>query len=373
MSANNKLDWVVIYHVNCCDGIASLLIAKNAHKYLCACESVEGEFIAIPFQYKWKLTKEQLDQMYDRKVFILDFSFSPKDMDLIRQNASEVVMLDHHESAADQWGGYREAQEPGVELEMGDNPKDYRAPLMFKIDKCQAGAGLSYRYFRGLCKNKGNWMSEEMKATFEIFHPNTFEMAQCAEDRDLFHYILPRTREWHMLLDKAARGDERRLEELQAIMYGPKDQFEAKLAENTVLVKDYLNRCARYAKKVQQVNMLGVSVRVVNCASDFAGDTAAEIYRMYPHDPVILWTASTSMVYCSVRSGPAALLSAKALAEVFGGGGHEAAAAFTLGPKDLPALLSGKLKPNLWRWFMSWIKERSDTGKCLWVRIKKST
>ena len=347
MSGERMNNWVVIYHTNCCDGLAAMLVAEAAHEFLTGASGDDSEFMSIPFQYKWKLSQEQLDAMYNKDVFILDFSFSPKDMEQIRAYAANVVMLDHHETAADMWGGYRENVDPGVVTDIGENPKEYRATLRFKLDKCRSGATLAYQYFRGLCKGKGNWLSDEAKASFKIYHPNTWEMCRHAEDRDLFSYILKDTRAWHMLLDKAARGKAEQREELTALIYGPSQEFQTKLQEKQVLVEDYLTRCKRYAYKAQPLTILGIKACVLNVASDYTSDTAAFVYQVHPTDPVLCWVASTEQVFVSVRSGPGAHVSARTIAEYFGGGGHEQAAGFTLKPKQLPQLLDGSLKPTL--------------------------
>lgn len=82
---------VCIYHSNCADGFASAWIV---HKKF-------GDDVSFfPGVYQ-----NRLPDVENKDVIIVDFSYKRKDMETICKKAKSVILLDHHESAAEDLKG----------------------------------------------------------------------------------------------------------------------------------------------------------------------------------------------------------------------------------------------------------------------------
>jgi oligoribonuclease NrnB/cAMP/cGMP phosphodiesterase (DHH superfamily) len=84
-------DALILYHADCDDGFGAAYAA-----WLSLGDSAEYQ----PVYYGDQITAERLT---GRQVFILDFSFSPEVLRTMAQHAANIVLLDHHKSAAELW------------------------------------------------------------------------------------------------------------------------------------------------------------------------------------------------------------------------------------------------------------------------------
>ena len=141
---------IVFYHANCMDGFCSAWMFKR---------NVPEESEFIPINYGSPFEPESVK---DRSVYILDFSFKPDVMEKIIENATNVVLLDHHETA-----------EKDLKKFIGTGPK---SQVIFDMTK--SGAKLTTEY----CGNKGNWIVDYV------------------EDRDLWRFALPSSKEVNVAL-----------------------------------------------------------------------------------------------------------------------------------------------------------------------------
>jgi oligoribonuclease NrnB/cAMP/cGMP phosphodiesterase (DHH superfamily) len=111
-------DSLILYHADCDDGFgaayAAWLSLGDAAEYQ---PVYHGDQIAV-------------ERLAGRQVFILDFSFSPDVLRTMAQHASNIVLLDHHKSAAEQWADI----EPIANVD-----------LQFDMDR--SGAQIAWDYF----------------------------------------------------------------------------------------------------------------------------------------------------------------------------------------------------------------------------------
>ncbi|MCA9793515.1 MAG: hypothetical protein KC910_17010, partial [Candidatus Eremiobacteraeota bacterium] len=130
----------VLYHGGCRDGRTA---AWAAYKAL----GDKAEYIPMGYQ------APPPDLPPDARVAVVDFSFLPDVLDDLKKRVADVVILHHHDTAAERLQGV-----PGV-----------------VVDQERAGAGLSWHYF----------------------HPNEPlpALAAYAEDRDLWRFDLPLSKE----------------------------------------------------------------------------------------------------------------------------------------------------------------------------------
>lgn len=84
---------IILYHANCDDSFGA---AYSAWMHF----GDNAEY--RPVQYGDPVSVEPL---IGRQVYILDFSFSPDTILAMSQVATQITLLDHHKSAAEQWQG----------------------------------------------------------------------------------------------------------------------------------------------------------------------------------------------------------------------------------------------------------------------------
>jgi len=111
-------DTLILYHADCDDGFGAAYAA-----WLSLGDGAEYQ----PVYYGDQIAVERLT---GRQVFILDFSFSPEVLRTMAQHAANIVLLDHHKSAAEQWADV----EPIANV-----------ALQFDMDR--SGAQLAWDYF----------------------------------------------------------------------------------------------------------------------------------------------------------------------------------------------------------------------------------
>ncbi len=111
-------DALILYHADCDDGFGAAYAA-----WLSLGDGAEYQ----PVYYGDQIAVERLT---GRQVFILDFSFSPVVLLNMAQHAANIVLLDHHKSAAEQWADV----EPIANV-----------ALQFDMDR--SGAQLAWDYF----------------------------------------------------------------------------------------------------------------------------------------------------------------------------------------------------------------------------------
>lgn len=142
---------LVLYHADCTDGFASAWVAR-----LC----IPGaEFVAVKHG-------EPPPDVRDRFVYILDFSYKKPILQEMVRRARCIVLLDHHKTAREDLEGIL----TDVELLETGNPGLYG-----KFDMDHSGAMLA-------------WMH---------FFPGQLPpiLVQYVEDRDLWRFKMPRSRE----------------------------------------------------------------------------------------------------------------------------------------------------------------------------------
>jgi len=342
---------VCLYHRNCADGLASLIVAQAAHELYRKHFISVGEFHSIAMQYgrRTDFTSPELAPLlYNADVYILDFSLSKEEMDQLRSVCSSVTMIDHHASAARVWGGYRTFDDEAVAPSMGDDPKDWRCFMRVKIDDSCCGAQLAYDYFKSTC---ANIVEDSELTTARFYHPNMPVMCAHVNDYDLWNWHLPDTGAWNLLLRDGKLPKDplqftAELDEITDLIFGEPAIFNKELERCVQLHKQHVDTCRRYAHKAQACELMGQDATIVNIPADYTNHTAEALKAIHPGRVIICWSASTDTVNVSLRQSNGLQRDLSQLAERFGGGGHKNAAAFSISPSRLPKLLAGDLRPS---------------------------
>ena len=266
-------DIVVLYHSNCTDGFGGAWAAwkKFGNK---------AEYVNVIHQTP---VPKGLKNKY---IYSVDFTYpEPIIKKLISEN-KRVTAIDHHISAK----------------EVTQLTEKYSYALH------HSGSVLSWLYF----------------------HPNkpVPKILQYAEDGDLWKFKLPRSREVLAYLD-LFNFDFKVWEKLARELENPKKR--KKWFENGKLIlrheKKMVDRLL--ANNTEEVLFAGYKTLAINSA-DFASELGNLMSKKLP--PMgIVWRKISGQILVSLRSNGKADVSK--LAQRFGGGGHKAAAGFSL-PAD---------------------------------------
>lgn len=122
---------LVIYHDHCADGFGAAFAAWV---------KFGDEVEYVPFAYSQELP--DIQDVADRDVYILDFSFPKATMETLFSCAKRVIWLDHHKTAFEMWcGGIPEI---GVWTSAAFAHED---PHHIVLDNNKSGAMLAWEYF----------------------------------------------------------------------------------------------------------------------------------------------------------------------------------------------------------------------------------
>lgn len=231
-----------------------------------------------------------------RNVVLVDFSYKRPVMEALCRNAASVTVLDHHKTAAEELGGLAAPQE---------NP----IAVIVNIDMEKSGAVLAW----------------------EHFHPGQPipRLLQHVQDRDLWHFALPGTREiiacvfshpfdfarWDWLAAEIERDP------------------TAILAEGTAIERMHHKNVAELLRtSTRTMTIAGHRVPVANLPFTLASDAGNVLCRgtldgAAPPFAGIYYDRPRGRSF-SLRS--VGDFDVSAIAKRYGGGGHRNAAAFTM-------------------------------------------
>jgi uncharacterized protein len=288
---------LVLYHANCADGFGA---AFAAWKKL----GDDAEY--VPVQYgddSWHHPFDLREQVIDRDIYILDFSFIRPVMGQIFQDARRVVWLDHHATAFKEHGFTTNAPgEPAV------------TPLSkhtIVLDNNKSGAMLAWEYF----------------------HPGTEVpmLIRHIDDRDRWQWKMEGTREfseylnsmpytfanWHSV-DVGIRSGG--LEEVKAqgaaILRATQQRIDK-------AVNGELKKVSLAVPEGLTYNTTGLALNAVNDISEI-GNAVAKKSGTFS----LSFFIKGDEVICSLRS--ISPYDVSVIAKHYGGGGHAQAAGFKM-------------------------------------------
>lgn len=273
-----------VYHANCDDGFAAAWAVRHAL-------GDDVEFFPGIYQVP-------PPDVADRDVLMVDFSYKrPVLMEMAAQ-AKSIVVLDHHKTAAEDLAGL---PVPG-----GFNFPLSKLSALF--DMKRSGAGL----------------------TWDFFHPDTPrpEFIDYIEDRDLWLKKLPGSDEFTIAL----RSYPQNFILWDALVAaGP----EALIAEGTSIQRYYRLRVEDFKRSSYEALINGVPCWIANIPYFAASEVAGELAEQTVFGACYFEVEQGRWQY-SLRSRHG--FDVSELAKVFGGGGHPAAAGFTV---DAPVHTAG--------------------------------
>lgn len=298
----------IIYHGDCPDGFTAAWLIRRAHP----------EAVLIPAKYG-----EPVPELYGYVVFVVDFCYTPEQMDKLASCASLVRVLDHHQTARDQHWSYRWVVFKDNELPKPGNNWCGRFVAWF-ADKL-SGAGMAAAYCEQLCGLA------------------TPEFVKYVQDRDLWEFSLPGTRE----ISAYVRSLEHTVVGWNALASASREELLA-LGSGALAFADKLAQDCAASRETFLLLTPDSEVEVEMCNAPYAvGSDAAGI---------IANSSSSRMGGYYLRSGDVwavGLRSAEdgpdvsSVAQSMGGGGHRHAAGFRAdvlhyGPQTKSLVVSSK-------------------------------
>jgi oligoribonuclease NrnB/cAMP/cGMP phosphodiesterase (DHH superfamily) len=262
---------LVVFHKNCYDGFTAAWVA---HQYLRS--GREPELRGMDYTDEPPADED----VRDRDVYVVDFSFKRPVCERIRSLASALKILDHHKTA---------------EAELSE--------LSYaEFDMERSGAGMTWDYFHA--PESRPWLVDYV------------------EDRDLWRFNL-----WHSMEVNAfiactpmTLGDWDYLSQV-----GP--EMAAQLGEGALAFEQM---CARKAAETARVvRFEGHDVPFVNTQYQLASVTAGLLAELAPFAVAWFQKADGTFQY-SLRSRGEGGADVSEIAKKYGGGGHRNAAGFTL-------------------------------------------
>lgn len=279
---------IVVYHSNCFDGFGSAWVARM--------HSPNAVFIGAQHG-------DPPPDVAGKRVLICDFSY-PRDVLLSMWRESAYVMvLDHHKTA--------EADLANLIDDLAEAPGDlgtFNLDIAFDMDR--SGVGITWDTLRP-----------------RLPRPR---LVDHIEDRDLWRFWIPGTREIHAALS-CSPFDFDVWDEFAERLEADPDGVER---DGAAVLKYTSTVCAKLAARAKSMFLTtphdgGLDVWAVNAPPELLSETAEILKDREPHMPILAWSwdGERDSFYCSLRSradGP----DVSEIAKWFGGGGHEHAAGF---------------------------------------------
>lgn len=301
---------LVIYHADCADGFGAAFAAWLKFGY-------EAEY--LPMQYGQDYSKsENTFPVEDREIYILDFSFPRKVMDVLFARAKRVVWLDHHRTAFEMWCDDGER----IRCEQSNGNDEVL------LDNNKSGALLAWEYF----------------------HPGTEVpmLIQHIDDRDRWQFKLEGSKELHAALASLKPWSfEQWREKFWSPYTGAAGYHEEELLmlyqEGAAILRAQdaaVVQAVKHARKCMidvgddkafpawddpSVDLRWFPGLAVSCPLH-QSEIGHELAKLSDTFGLIWYMAADGRINCSLRSNGDYDVSA--IAKAFGGGGHKNAAGF---------------------------------------------
>lgn len=279
---------LVIYHAHCPDGFAAALAAWLHF-------DGQGEYLPMTHD-------QALPAMHGREVYMLDIAFDRTPMEQAAAEAASLVVLDHHQSAADALAGFH--------CPCGS--------VHFDMDKSAA------------------------RLAWEYFHPTTPVPALVAhvEDRDLLRWLFEESHAYLASLDVGPYNFHR----WAGVMRMPEAALERFLARGQAMHEQACKLARTLAAEATPITLCGQTGLMANAPNVFHS-AVGELLLARSGTFALMWCpeAGGARIKVGLRGAPD--FDTIPLASAFGGGGHPYASAFRLPLERLGDLVANRLAP----------------------------
>lgn len=290
----------IIYHAGCLDGVAAAAAVMDD---LINDPSLTYDVETYPVTYK-----SPVPNLDGKEVYIVDFSWPPEVL-LPAISKANVTMIDHHQTAIDQWEGV-----------------DLPPNLKLVFDTSMSGSLLTWTT---IVKNNKD-ASDAPKLLKHVSDRDLWKF----EDRDtkyVCEYVMGR------MSDLSSIGQFHR-------MYRDSIQNEVSFFRDAVQFGQVMVHCREtlaskaLARNSAKFRVFGYDdIPVANLPYEYTSDAGDLLGRYEPFVVIYEDNLSTGMRRFSLRSNKksANCVNVRELAERMGGGGHDNAAGFYIPLKDI--------------------------------------
>jgi oligoribonuclease NrnB/cAMP/cGMP phosphodiesterase (DHH superfamily) len=290
-----------IYHGNCADGFGAAWVVRRFFK---------GDVELVPGVYGFP----NPEHIEGRDIIMVDFSYKRPVLDKMAQRARSILILDHHKTAQEDLAGFAQPEscwlnhKVAVDLWEAQGHIEGKLPFVRALfDMNRSGAGLTWDYF---------FAGEKRPRLIDHI-----------EDRDLWRFALPGTREingcifshpydfetWDSLVNEAEE----------------EDLFASMKAEGRAIDRKMLKDIAELlGVATRRMKIGGVEVPVVNLPYTMASEAAGKLAEGAPF-AAAYFDREDARVF-SLRSRGDNGADVSAIAKMYGGGGHKNAAGFQM-------------------------------------------
>ncbi len=260
---------LIITHANCFDGYAAAWVA---HKHSPSARIIHANYT------------DPAPDVDGLRVLICDFSFPRKTLIEMKAVARDLLVLDHHKTA--------QADLEGLDFCI--------------FDMQRSGAGITWD-------------------TLFTDQPERPALINYIEDRDLWRFALPGSREVHAALTTIPFE----FDAWDTFALQLRADAQAVIRSGEAVLRYMQITAEKFAARARRVHLGKHEVWAVNVPVEFVSETGEVLKAREPHLPILGWSwdGERGDFYCSLRSrddGP----DVSAIAVEFGGGGHEHAAGF---------------------------------------------
>lgn len=277
----------IIYHANCSDGTMAAAVVSAAARR-------DGHDVTY---HAAQYGNPAPELPSDAEVFIVDFSYPTTELAALADSVKHVVLLDHHKTAIDKLQDWQ----PRANVEMW-------------LDDTMSGAMLAWKWFNG-----------EAEAPLAV---------RWVQDRDLWQWQLPGSRSFSFGSRVLPTDDPQKWEQL----------LNSAVADEFCRIGGHISEYYDEAMAKELVNAVPISINghhglAVNTAPMFSSDIGGALAERTGTFGCVWRVGQDGRVHVSLRSRGE--FNVRALAEAYGGGGHDRAAGCTVSLATVQEWLGG--------------------------------
>lgn len=286
----NKIFDIVVFHYPCQDGLVSAWVANLYHK------SYNYIIELYPIQHGTPLN---IMRLQNKKVLFCDYAPADCYIDILEQNCTNIMILDHHITAANRIN------------------KSYAY-----FDMERSGAGIVWDYF---------------------FDSTRHDFINWVEDRDLWKWKYKETANFYagiqLVLSTLKYDDFESMFNIFDELYNipSKSTYYIELGDliNRSIQNKAYNIASYHSKNSDKycIEDKEYNICIVNCPTDIISEVGSILTKDYNFDFAVLWRYNhpDTEYIVSLRANNIGktVIDVSEIAKKFGGGGHKNAASFS--------------------------------------------
>lgn len=320
---------LIVYHADCADGFTAAWVAHRHFQAL----GIEPELRRGIYGQGAVCEAD----VAGRDVYLLDFSYRRAHIEALAAAARSLTLLDHHESAWKEWGEIAPegSGHEGLLVERGN------MHVYFRRD--QSGAMMAWMHFNpnyqvpAASAQDRAFIRHALGMDHGRLDMEAVELVRYVEDRDLWRFALPQSREVNAWIFSHPY-DLAEWDELAYVLN--RDELKSfAIREGRAIERKHFKDIKEFAAlAVTDMLIGGRLVAAVNCPYHWGADMGHHLLAEYPAIPFAAtwYERSDGRRVFGLRSRKGSDVNVAEIAKAYGGGGHPNAAGF-----DMPSGWAG--------------------------------